>query len=46
MLILLIVHATQDQIKNASLDLNGYVKFVVDIEKGILALGGGMHAGL
>jgi len=43
MLILLIVHATQDQIKNASLDLNGYVKFVVDIDQQIMTIGGLRH---
>lgn len=35
--------ATQDQIKKMSYELRNYVKVVVDVEKGILAGGGGMH---
>lgn len=43
MLILLTTRATQDQIKNASDDLDGYVKFVVDLEKEVMTIGGLRH---
>lgn len=35
--------ATKDQIEKMSYELGNYIKVVVDIEKGILAGGGGMH---
>lgn len=43
MIILLTKKATPEQIKQASEDIEGYVKFVVDIEKKILSVGGRMH---
>ena len=35
--------ATQKQLDKMSYELGNYVKVVVDVEKGILAGGGGMH---
>ncbi len=43
MLILINKKATPDQIKNASEDLNGYIKIDVDIELEILTAGGEWH---
>lgn len=43
MLILLSSKATDDQIRQASEDLDGYIKFVVDIEKKVLTIGGTKH---
>lgn len=43
MIIILTKKATDDQIKQASEDLEGYIKFVTDIEKGVLAIGGFRH---
>ncbi len=43
MIIILTKKITPDQLKKVSEDLEGYVKFVVDLEKGILAAGGRMH---
>lgn len=35
--------ATKSELERVSEDLNGYIKFVVDVEKGILTAGGKMH---
>lgn len=35
--------ATSEELKKVAEDLDGYIKFVVDVEGGILAAGGGMH---
>ncbi len=43
MLLLITQHATKEQIHQASEDLDGYVKFVIDIEKKILTAGGMKH---
>ncbi len=43
MLILVKEKISQDDLKKAAEDLDGYVKFVVDLEKGILTAGGKMH---
>lgn len=43
MLIRLISSATPDQIKEASQDLNGYLKFVVDVAKKLVTIGGLRH---
>ncbi|MBP9691459.1 hypothetical protein KBD81_05270 [Candidatus Woesebacteria bacterium] len=43
MLLLITQHATREQLKNASQDLAGYIKVVVDIEKEILTAGGMKH---
>lgn len=43
MLVLLTARATPDQIKNASDDLDGYIKFVVDLEKEVMTIGGLRH---
>jgi hypothetical protein len=43
MLILLKEKATREQIKEASKDLENYVKFVVDIEREIMTIGGTRH---
>lgn len=43
MLILITQRATSDQIKQASQDLNGYVKFVVDVNKNVMTIGGLRH---
>ena len=43
MIIILTKKITPEQLKKASEDIEGYVKFVVDIEKKILAAGGKMH---
>lgn len=43
MLLLLTSKATAAQIKKASEDLDGYIKFVVDIEKKIMTAGGLRH---
>lgn len=44
MIIILDKKISQDQIKQAALDLAGYIKFVIDINKGVLAAGGLRHA--
>ncbi len=43
MLILLTSQATSDQISQASVDLDGYVKFVVDLNRNIMTIGGTRH---
>lgn len=43
MLILVKEKISPDNLKKAALDLDGYVKFVVDVERGILAAGGLRH---
>lgn len=43
MLILIDKKATKEDIQKASEDLDGYVKFVVDIEREILTIGGARH---
>lgn len=43
MLILTTEKISPEDLKKAALDLNGYVKFVVDLEKGILTVGGTLH---
>ena len=44
MVILLTEKITPEQLKIVAKDLDGYIKFVVDILKEILAAGGEMHA--
>jgi hypothetical protein len=43
MLILLKQKATKEQIEEASKDLENYVKFVIDIEREIMTIGGTRH---
>ena len=43
MILIITKKITPDELKKVSTDLAGYIKFVVDIEKGILAAGGKMH---
>lgn len=43
MIIVLDKKITEEQLRQVSQDIEGYVKFVVDIERGILAAGGKMH---
>lgn len=43
MMILVKSKATEENIKQASEDIEGYIKVVVDINKGILTAGGAMH---
>lgn len=43
MIIILNSKITPEQLKQVSEDIEGYVKFVVDIHKKILAAGGKMH---
>lgn len=43
MIVILNSKITPEQLKEVSEDIEGYVKFVVDIEKKILAAGGKMH---
>lgn len=43
MLILLTSQATADQISQASVDLDGYVKFVVDLSREVMTIGGARH---
>lgn len=43
MLLLITKHATKEQIEQASQDLAGYIKVVVDVEKEILTAGGMKH---
>lgn len=43
MIVVLTKKITTEQLKKASQDLEDYVKFVVDVEKQILAAGGKMH---
>lgn len=44
MLLLISKKATKQQIQDIAEDFGGYIKVVVDIQKKILAGGGGMHA--
>jgi len=44
MLLILSKKATEIEIEKIAEDFGGYIKFVVDIKKGILAAGGKMHA--
>ncbi len=43
MLILITEKANKEQILQASKDLDGYIKFVVDIDNGNLTIGGDRH---
>lgn len=43
MLILIKSKANEDQIQKASEDLDGYIKFVVDLEKEVMTIGGLRH---
>lgn len=43
MLVLIETEVNQETLKKAAEDLDGYIKVVVDIEKGILTAGGKMH---
>lgn len=43
MLILLKEKITKEQLESASGDLEGYIKLVIDIEKGIMTVGGKRH---
>lgn len=43
MVVLLLSPADKTSIQKASEDLNGYVKFVVDINRGIMTIGGLRH---
>lgn len=43
MLTLIESKASKETLKKAAEDLDGYIKLVVDIEKGILTAGGKMH---
>lgn len=43
MIVLLDEKITQDQLKNTALDLEGYVKFVVDIKREMMTAGGVRH---
>ncbi len=43
MLILITEKAKKEEVENASKDLDGYIKFVVDIDKGDLTIGGDRH---
>lgn len=43
MLILIKSRADEEILKKAAEDLEGYIKFVVDIERGILTAGGARH---
>ncbi len=43
MIIILTKKITPEQLKQVSEDIEGYIKFVVDIDKKILAAGGEMH---
>lgn len=43
MLILLKQKATKEEIEEASKDLDNYVKFVIDIEREIMTIGGTRH---
>jgi len=43
MLILIESKATQEQLEKSSEDLEGYIKFVVDIENKIMTIGGLRH---
>lgn len=44
MILILRKKATDDQLKKVAEDFDGYIKFVVDVEREILAAGGEMHA--
>ncbi len=43
MLILISETATDKNIEDAATDLEGYIKFVVDVEKKVLTIGGNRH---
>ena len=43
MIIILTKKITSEQLKQVSEDIEGYVKFVIDLERQILAAGGRMH---
>ncbi|MDO8461088.1 MAG: DUF5674 family protein [bacterium] len=43
MLLVITGHATKEEIEKMAEDFNGYIKVVVDIEKGILTGGGKRH---
>lgn len=43
MVLMLAVKISSEQLKKISQDLDGYIKFVVDISKGIMAAGGTRH---
>lgn len=43
MLLIIREKAGEETIKKAAQDLNGYIKVVVDVERGILAAGGTRH---
>ena len=43
MLTLISSEATEDQIKKASEELDGYIKYVVDLDKEIMTIGGLRH---
>ncbi len=43
MVIVLDKKITPDKLKEVALDLDGYIKFVVDIERGVMTAGGVRH---
>ena len=43
MLLLVTSKLSEQDLKSAGEDLDGYVKFVVDLEKGIMTVGGERH---
>jgi len=43
MLILLTEKITSEQLKHASADLEGYIKFIIDTEKAVMTVGGKRH---
>ncbi|MDQ3098270.1 MAG: DUF5674 family protein [bacterium] len=43
MLIKLESKVTEEQLKEAAIDLDGYVKFVVDLERNVMTIGGLRH---
>ena len=43
MLLLIKSKADEETLKKVAEDLDGYIKFVVDVEEGILTAGGKMH---
>lgn len=43
MLLIIRVKANDETIKKVAEDLNGYIKFVVDVERAVLAAGGMRH---
>lgn len=44
MILILTKKATAEELKKVAEDLDGYIKFVVDVERRILSAGGEMHA--